>query len=425
MSSREYAFDLLAAARLPGWETSKPRPARPPADGRDRALGEAIAKAVTKNLLLLRHATAHYTGRRLRDVDTPVQIILAIGLAQLRFFDRVPPSAAVDEAVEQAKRKKLGRAAGFVNATLRRAAREPELPLPARSDPAAHAELALSHPRDVFARLVEWMGVEGTLGLCERNNTEPPIVLRLAEGVTHDALLALSPSVTLKAHERPNMAVVENAVERDFAAWSAAGLAQVQDPTSAAVVDRLELSPGLRVLDRCSGVGTKTLQIAARVGPAGHVLATDPATGRIKRLNETLAARGIAHVRAEAIGMLPPATDATRFDRILIDAPCSNSGVLIRRPEARYRQSAADLRSLETLQRRIVGDTLDHLRPGGLLVYSTCSVWPEENDAMAAWIASQRPDFELVDQATTLPAVDPDPARHHDGGYAAVFRRRE
>jgi 16S rRNA (cytosine967-C5)-methyltransferase len=427
-NARDYAFDLVTAARLPGWG-ARPAPPRAPADSRDRALGEAIAKTVIKNLLLLRHATAHYTQRRLRDIDAPVQIILAIALAQLRFFDRVPASAAVDEAVEQAKRKKLGRAAGFVNATLRRAAREPDVPLPSRADAALFAETVLSHPRDVFGRFAEWLGVEAALRLCEKNNAEAPIVLRLNEPATPDALLALAPGVTLVPHEQARMVVVQGATERDFAAWAAAGLAQVQDPTSAAVIDHLALAPGQCVLDRCCGVGTKTLQMATQVGPAGRVVAIDPAKARIARLNESLRRRGIEHVQPRAVGMLDaPAPDGAAaedetFDRILIDAPCSNSGVIIRRPEARYRQGVGDLRSLQNLQHRIIADTLPHLRPGGLLVYSTCSIWPEENDAIAAWIAQQRPDLALIDQATTLPAVDADPTRHHDGGFVAVFQR--
>jgi 16S rRNA (cytosine967-C5)-methyltransferase len=432
MNARDYAFDLIATAGLPSWPPGKKqRPPRPPADGRDRGLGEAIAKTAIKNLLLLRHAIAHYTQRPLRDIDTPVQIILAIAVAQLRFFDRVPPSAAVDEAVEQTKRFKLGRAAGFVNAALRRATREPSLPLPPRDSAAAYAETVLSHPREIFHRYAEWLGEADALRLCEKNNTEAPTIARLASGVTIDQLLAAVPAdrpLSIHPHEVAGMIVIEQATEPDYAAWAASGLAQVQDPTSAAIVDQLNLAPGQRVLDRCCGVGTKTLQIAGRVGASGFVLATDPAKHRIKRLEQTLQSCGMGHVQASAIGMLPPIDpqspgDSNLFDRILIDAPCSNSGVLQRRPEARYRQTPADLKSLEGLQRRIIGDTVGHVRPGGLLVYSTCSIWPEENERMAEWIVAGWPDFEQLSQQTTLAAIDPDPARHHDGGFVAVFRK--
>jgi 16S rRNA (cytosine967-C5)-methyltransferase len=112
------------------------------------------------------------------------------------------------------------------------------------------------------------------------------------------------------------------------------------------------------------------------------------------------------------------------FDRVLIDTPCSNSGVLARRPEARYRQDAQTLRSLEKLQRNILLDTVNSVAPRGLLIYSTCSVWPEENEQIAQWFLAEHPQFTLLRERSTLPSFDSDPARYHDGGYFAVFARK-
>jgi 16S rRNA (cytosine967-C5)-methyltransferase len=124
--------------------------------------------------------------------------------------------------------------------------------------------------------------------------------------------------------------------------------------------------------------------------------------------------------------MLHQITDLKRpaFDRILVDVPCSNSGVLARRPEARYAQAPANLASLAKLEDQIMGDTADYLRGGGLMVYSTCSVWPEENEQLVQRFVLQNPDYELVNSQLIWPSMTPDPARYHDGGYTAVLRRR-
>jgi 16S rRNA (cytosine967-C5)-methyltransferase len=421
MNARDYAFSLLHAARLPGWSKIKLSLAKGPLDARDRALGESIAAEVTKNLLLLRHAIRHYSGRDLKQIDPAAQVILSIAIAQLRYFDRVPASAAVDEAVEQAKRLKLGRAAGFINAVLRRATREPELPLPDEKDVEAYARLALSHPPEFLRRLLKLMGQKQALLLCAKNNTEAPTIVRAGDTFK----IGLRDGIEAKRHHQDGMWVVEGATEADFANWSDAGTAQVQDPTSALVVDRLKLSKGLRVLDRCCGLGTKTLQIAERIGNKGAVVATDPSQFRIDRLNETLSHRKIENVTTKTVGMLDQMTIDARFDRILVDAPCSNSGVIIRRPEARYRQDDKSLKSVLDLQRRILLDTVGHLAPGGLLIYSTCSIWPEENGEQVQWLIKQTDTLELLEADLTLPATSPEAIAHHDGGFVAVLRRRE
>src|SRR5438309_3931238 len=162
MSARDWALFELDHRRLPGW---KPRLLRRRApvlrDPRDLALGEQILIGVIKNFLLLRHLTTHYSGRSLKSIDPLVQKILTVGLYQLRFLTRIPASAAVNEAVEQAKRFGRGKAAGFVNAVLRKVAADPTPPLPdRRADPAGYAEIALSHPRELFARFVTLLGTD-------------------------------------------------------------------------------------------------------------------------------------------------------------------------------------------------------------------------------------------------------------------------
>ncbi|MGC4032303.1 MAG: transcription antitermination factor NusB [Tepidisphaeraceae bacterium] len=365
-------------------------------------------RSVTKNLEQLRHLTQHYSGRTMKQIDPAVQIILAMGLAQLRFFTRLPPYAVVDEAVNQTKRMGFGKAAGFVNAVLRQALRDPLPELPDANDIQNYAQQVLSHPPALFRRMAQLMGQEEALQLAQKHNAEAPLIVRGTPPASED--------VTVTPHEVEGFSVVSGATEKQLAEWAASGVAQVQDPTSAGVIAHLDLAGAKRVLDRCCGVGTKTLQIA-RAAPDADIIAIDPAGHRIDALK-----RSANDFNVTAIVNTKVPLDAAPFDRILIDAPCSNSGVLIRRPEARYRQDDATLKSLEELQRTILKDTVPFLAPGGLLVYSTCSIWPEENGDQVRWLTETFPQLKIVNLLTTLPSLATDPTKHHDGGFVAVLK---
>jgi 16S rRNA (cytosine967-C5)-methyltransferase len=429
MNARDFALALLDARPLPNWRPRllHTKRAESPDDARDRALAEQILNGVIKNLLLLQHLTAHYADRPLRKIDPLAQKIIAIGLYQLRFLTRIPASAAVDEAVKQAKRFGAGRAAGFVNAVLRNATREPNPPLPtAEQDPARYAEVVLSHPPELFARLVYVLGVVDALRICTHNNDEPPTIVRLFPGVDIRSLDA--ENVMITPHEQPGMFVVTGAKQATLADWANQGIAQVQDPTAARVVpEACEVSPGQTALDRCAGLGTKTLQVRERVGDVGQVFAVDASAHRIAGLRRICQDRNLTNVHPihgsvlnQLAGKLPET-----FDRVLVDAPCSNSGVLARRPEARYAQDDATLQSLAKLQRDILDDTASHVAPGGRLIYSTCSIWPEENEGCVAEFLKRHPAFTLVGERLTLPSMDDEGAEpgYHDGGYYAVLSR--
>jgi 16S rRNA (cytosine967-C5)-methyltransferase len=423
---RDHALRELDGRRLPNWPGGalKGKPSAPPADPRDLALAENITVGVIKNLLLLQHLMQHYSGRTLKQIDPVVQKILAIALFQLRFLDRVPASAAVDEAVEQARRFGQSRAAGFVNAILRKATREPEVPLPGREKAAEYARVVLSHPPELFRRLEEILGRDDALRFCEHDQGVPPAIIRASSAMTTEPLVA--PGITLTPHEQPGMFVVEGAKRVHLADWAARGLAQVQDPTAAVVVGQLGALSGQTILDRCAGLGTKTLQIRDAVGEKGRVVAMDPAAARCDGLRHLLRQRGIGNVEVHTAGWLAEmgGEASGQFDAILADVPCSNSGVLARRPEARYAQGGGLLDSLARLQDRIMDDSAPFTRPGGLLLYSTCSVWPEENRMRVDAFLARHADYELLREQLTLPSFGFEPARYHDGGYFALLRRK-
>ena len=421
MPARDYALHELDRRDLPNWRADlyAGEFPQPPDDPRDRALAEQIIALVVKNLLLIQRETARLARRPAHKIDPIAQKVIAVGMVQLRFLDRIPPSAAVNEAVEQAKRQHLGKATAFVNAVLRKAAADPHF-LPLAASPSDVAERHLSVPDFVYARLEKAFGAEEAMKICHHSHVDPPALVRLFAGASVDDLAA--DGVSFRPHEHPGLFVASGAKQADFRRWAEAGLAQVQDATAAAVVDHLDLQPGQTVLDRCCGLGTKTLQLAERVGPAGRVVAMDPDGRRCEALQELIKRRGIANVEVVRAAMLAEMPEQT-FDRILVDAPCSNSGVFARRPEAKYRQQTAAIKSLEKLQRAILADSAPRLRPGGVMVYSTCSVWPGENGGVVGKFLEALPEFKLVEDHLTLPTGANDPTRYRDGGYWAKLRR--
>jgi 16S rRNA (cytosine967-C5)-methyltransferase len=431
VTARDLALAELDRRVLPGWKAREMRRPRSPTgdqavDPRDLALAEQIVVGCIKNHLLLRRLIAHHSGRNLRSIDPLVQKILSIGLYQLRFLDRVPASAAVNEAVEQAKRFGRARAAGFVNAVLRKAATSSDtLSLPdAAADPAAYAEIALSHPRELFDRLAQLLGMPDALRFCEHDNREPPTIVRLMPGAVAEDLK--SPGVTVTSHAHAGMFVIEPGKKALLAEWSRRGIAQVQDPTAATVVEQAPISPGQRVLDRCAGLGTKTIQLRERVGDAGHVVAIDAMPQRIGQLQSLIAERRLAGIEAYQATMLPqlPQLVDRLFDLALVDVPCSNSGVLARRPEARYAQTDAALRVLSRLQATLLDDTAPCVKPGGVLIYSTCSIWPDENQAIVEAFLARHSNYRRQSEHVTLPSLSLDIAKYQDGGYFAVLQRR-
>jgi 16S rRNA (cytosine967-C5)-methyltransferase len=421
MNARDLALIELDSKSLPDWPAQTMRPRRAPRqavpiDPRDRSLADQITIGVVKNLLQLQFWIEHYADRPLKKIDPLLQKILAIGLYQLRYLDRIPSSAAVDESVQQCRRFGRTHSTGFVNAILRRSMRQPA--------PLAPMPIALSHPPELLDRLKSLLGEEPAVQFAHHNNRQPPLIVRIFSSA--DSKQLLEPGLALSPHQQTGMYVVANATHSILADWSRRGIAQVQDPTSALVVQQCDIQPGQKILDRCCGMGTKTLQLHEHLEKTGQIYAMDPNPIRCQALRDLLAARAIDNVgvvQSEWIKGLEKILP-TPFDRILVDAPCSNSGVLARRPEARYHQNPQSLHSLAKLQMNILNDSAPHVAPDGLLIYSTCSIWPEENQNQTAQFLTTHPDFILLKELTTLPSLTPDPTHYRDGGFYAVLQRR-
>jgi 16S rRNA (cytosine967-C5)-methyltransferase len=319
-------------------------------------------------------------------LDLAVALALRMGLYQLRFLGRVPVRAAVNESVELVKRARKTSAATLVNAVLRRAAGEAQTAaaelLPADILGAVRLGLLHSHPTWIVERWVARFGEARAAGLLEADNRAPRLSCALHDWTQQqeifDGLRAAGLRVEPGNILRSAFAVSGGNVTRTAAFRT--GAISIQDEASQVVPLLLGVHKGERVLDMCAAPGGKTSALARTAGRAGLVVAADLHAHRLRGMREQFARLGLSTVRLvelDAAGSLP---FGVKFDRILVDAPCSGSGTFGRHPEIRWRLKAEALVDFHSLQVSLLKSGLERLAPGGRLVYSTCSLEAEENE---------------------------------------------
>jgi 16S rRNA (cytosine967-C5)-methyltransferase len=373
----------------------------------DRSLCYELTLGVLRRRLWLDRALEHFAGRKAEKLDAPVRRALRLGLYQLRFLTRVPARAAVNESVNLVHAARLRSAAPFVNAVLRRAAREPDY------DPASEIEDALekisvetSHPSWLVARWAEAFGREEAEAFARANNDMAPAAFRLnALSPNSDALInQLRDAGVQLAPSRvaPGAWRVEGGAGARLRELAAEGKIYLQDEASQLVAHVLGAREGERVLDACAAPGSKTTHAAALASDRALIVAGDLYEHRLRTVEETCARLGVLSVRTVALDAeraLPFADSA--FDRVLVDAPCTGTGTLRHNPEIRWRLAPENIRELSEVQSRILREAARVLRPGGRLVYSTCSVEREENEEVINKFLNAHADFR---QLTAAPA---------------------
>jgi 16S rRNA (cytosine967-C5)-methyltransferase len=373
-------------------------------DERDRALAGEIATGSLRWQAASDHVVAEATGRPVSRLDPEVLDILRLTLFQLMHLDRVPASAAVNDAVSLTKRAGKRSAAGLVNAVLRRVSRQrSHLPLPGRpsgnaNDQAARAYLSvtLSHPAWLVERWLARYGFEAAESWARFDNAPAPLTIRVNR-------LRTTPGAVIAALAREGVEVESGRFAPDalvakdgnplLTTLAGDGSFFVQDEASQLVAHFVGARPGERILDACASPGGKTTAMAAAMGDVGMIVATDLRGRRVELLARTVAvsgARSIRVMRADAEQRLPL---EPVFDAVLLDAPCSGLGVIRRDPDVKWRRSAADLARFAETQRRLLDRAADVLRPAGRLIYATCSSEPEENDEVVDVFLAARPDF--------------------------------
>jgi 16S rRNA (cytosine967-C5)-methyltransferase len=374
-------------------------------DERDRALAGEISTGTLRWQGAFDAIIAAYARRPLDRLDPEVLDILRLTLFQLLHLDRVPASAAVNDAVQMVRKIGKSSAAAFVNALLRRASRERDrLPLPPRVAGDAGGELdyleqTLSHPRWLVDRWRSRYGFTAAESWCRFDNTPAPLTLRANTLRTSRADLAAALRQagieTEPTRFAPGGLIVThgNPLAPPFARH---GLFAVQDEASQLVGELCGASPGERVLDVCAAPGGKTLTMAAAMKDRGMVVASDVRARRVRLLADTVRTAGAACVRVVQANAAEPLPFAPVFDRVLIDAPCSGLGTLRRDPDIKWRRSDQEFESLSALQGRILSSAAAVVRPGGTLLYATCSAEPEEDEEVVARFLETHPDFRAA-----------------------------
>ncbi len=384
------------------------------ADERDKALAAEILTGTLRFRGALDFLIERYAARPTTRLDVEVVDVLRVSGYQILHLDRVPAGAVVNDAVELTRRAGKASAAGFVNAVLRAFCRErAHPPLPQRppadapADTVGHRRAQLdflsitgSHPRWLASRWLERYGFDQTAAWVAYNNAPAAVTLRVnrlvttAERLSQD--LAAAGVLVSPARFAPHaLSVVRGQPLRTPLA--AIGAFVVQDEASQLVCLAASVQPGQLVLDCCAAPGGKTTAMAAEMTDRGLIVAADVRRRRIALLKQTVAASRASIVRMARADLRQPPPFRPVFDVVLVDAPCSGLGTLRRDPDLRWRRVEADLPRLASDQGRLLASASMAVRPGGRLVYATCSSEPEENEQVVEAFLGTHPSFRALD----------------------------
>lgn len=375
--------------------------------GSDRGFATELFYGVLRNLTLL-----DFWIEQLRSgsLDHDSRDLLRLGFYQL-FCLRTPGHAAVFETVELSGRRNRGLINGILRAALRR---QEELEALASDAPLA---IRFSHPAFLVERWMAAHGDQSALALCQWNNRPAPVYARINRlRSTIDDFLAAHPAA-VRVPGKENFLKLE-AIPHEALAR---GDCYIQDPSTALSCELLDAQPGEKILDACAAPGGKTALLAEMMQNTGRLFACDRDDARVDLLRQNLERLG---VRADILqhdwkaGHPPAAFAPASFDRILLDAPCSNTGVLRRRVDVRWRLTSDDFPRMQKEQLAILRAVLPLLKPKGVFVYSTCSIEAEENEQVVQQILSEFSSLRAEKQESILPFRD-----HFDGAFAARFRR--
>jgi len=401
-----------------------------PLDARDRRWTRELVYGMLRHRGWIDAILSDRVRGGLARLDPDVIDLLRLGVYQLTNMGSVPAYAAIAQTVELAKRRHGLGASKLVNAVLRRTDRErDELNVPAASDASEALAIRYSHPKWLIARWIERWGEQDTERLLALNNAEAPIVIR-PYGIVREQLEAMLEEAGVHVAEAPyvsdSIAISGGITFTELGAFKK-GLFFVQDPAATLVTEYAAIAPSTTVADLCAAPGGKSLELSKT---AGTVIASDKSIGRLQRLlaNEH---------RLETTNLFPFVGDARHpaiapVDAVLVDVPCTGTGTFRRHPDARWRLKISDLAVMSALQKTILKAAAKVVKPGGLLIYSTCSLEPEENDEQVDWFLSENPGWIL--DGPPEGSVAPElldggrlrvlPQRHGtDGAFAARLRR--
>jgi len=436
--ARRLAFDILERVQTEEAYASTLLAAPSKLTQVDHALAQELVLGILRWQQRLDFYIEHLSGRSIKKIDLPVLLALRLGLYQLRYLSRIPPSAAVNESVNLVKVARKTSAAAFTNAILRRAWKNfPEDAIANIADPLARLAVELSHPRWLIEKWLEEFGEATAKELAQANNQTPPVAFRIntLKADIEETLKAIDEAGVSYRHSElaADAYVVTGGNAAALGRFAESGLIYLQDEASQLVAPLLAATLDSRILDLCAAPGSKTTHLAALTNNQAQILACDLHTHRLAILQANCERLGVTSVRTfalDATGDIEPLAGKS-FDRILIDAPCTGTGTLRRHPEIKWRLRETDPERLADIQAKLLENGAKLLGVGGRLVYSTCSLERQENEAVIARFLEHHSEFQIALPAAPASCITSDgfartfPHLHNsDGFFAAVLERR-
>ena len=380
-------------------------------DERDGALASRLFYGVLQNLFFCDHYIDLYAKGRL---EPKVRDILRLGVYQLVFMDKIPPSAAVNESVKLCQKLGYSRASGLVNAVLRKiGAQRTSLPPIPGEGTGEYLSIRYSHPKWLVEELIALRGYEGAEAVLQADNTEPPVYIQVNTCRTTAEQLCRE----LDARQTPHGLVLSRAGDITATDAFQKGLFYVQDPAAHSVVEAAELKPGMRVLDTCAAPGGKSFGAAIAMGDQGTVLARDIVAKKLALVAQSAERMGLSSITCQP----GDARDISGgdYDVVFADLPCSGMGVIRKKPDIRY-HSQEELAGLPELQSELLESAATAVKPGGKLIYSTCTWRAEENQDVADRFLQMHPQFIKTLEKTYWPDLD-----GTDGFYICRMERQK
>jgi len=415
-----------------------------------------LVYGVIRNTVLLDTLLSHLGTIDKSCVKPALWTILRIGVYELVFAPKTADYGIVNEAVNLAYRVSSRKGAGFVNAVLRSVQRQivsrdgdsrtaPATHVVPRADATAcvFACAVLPDPSDHFAEylhtawsLPHWLvndwisayGKQTAAALCRASNRHPSVYAWPdTRRITAKGLVGRLTEEGVQCRLWPERGAVRIRYRGSLTTLVSfqEGLFYIQDPAAESIAAFLDPKSGSTLIDVCAAPGGKSIALALRINDLGRILASDTSEARLVLLDDNLRRLNLTCVQSVCAADLPAQTCALdRLDAVILDVPCSNTGVLARRVEARHRLEKRSSKPVFQLQKSLLNNAKNLLRPGSKLLYSTCSIQPEENEHQIQNFLSANPDFYLIKQQITLPSTENTDLFDHDGGYLALLARR-
>ena len=395
-------------------------------DKKERAFITRVVNGTLERMIEIDHIINHFSNVKVNKMKPVIRAILRSSVYQIKYMDKVPNSAVCNEAVKLAGRKGFAGLKGFVNGVLRSISRKIDsVAYPSReTDPEGYLSVRYSLPSWLSEQWLGEYGMETAERMGKAFLEERPLCVRCnINQITREELIQRLKQEGVRAEADPFVPCALYLTGYDHVAGLESfrqGLFYVQDISSMQAVLWAEPKEGAHIIDVCAAPGGKAIHLAEMLRGTGSVEARDLTDYKIGLLEENIERTGLANIRAVK-------WDATVFDReaegkadiVMADLPCSGLGVLGKKPDLKYKMTPKKQEELAKLQRKILSTVEAYVKPGGTLVYSTCTIHREENEENTAWFLLNHPDFQLKKAKQMLPGID-----GGDGFYIAVLQRK-